>query len=200
MVVSRTADCIMSAKWAGGPWSITSSPQGWQREFWQAVLTLPPPEQASIRSEPVKAADSPGHNNTADGLGWGWGLGRWICTRLYKRAGPAMSISMKGVYFPDVLVFLVSPWHTASDTALHKCQPLWLCYLYLKSNILFLSDKTQRCLMHKDKTWAGPQISEGLLLWLQSCMYHQPVTVTQQLNMVSTSDIFVHQFVSQFTP
>lgn len=72
-----------------------------------------------------------------------------------------MSISVQGVYLPGVLVFLVSPWHSASDAALHKCQPVRLCYLYLKSNILFLSDKTHRCLTHSDKTWAWPQTNSG---------------------------------------
>lgn len=61
-------------------------------------------------------------------------------------------ISVKDVYLHDVLMFLVSPWHTASDAALHKCLPLRLCYLYQKSNILLLFDKAHRCFIHSDNT------------------------------------------------
>ena len=53
-----------------------------------------------------------------------------------------MSISVKRVYFPGVLVFQVSPWHK-TDAALHICQPLRLCYLLLKPHILSLYVSTQ---------------------------------------------------------
>lgn len=54
------------------------------------------------------------------------------------------------VYLPGVLVFLVSPWHAASDAALHEREPLGLCYLYRTPNILLLFDKTNGCFTHDD--------------------------------------------------
>lgn len=46
-------------------------------------------------------------------------------------------ISVQRVYLPRVLVFLLSPWHTESYAALHKCQSL-IVLSVLKSNILSL--------------------------------------------------------------
>lgn len=144
MADSGVADCIISAasRRSRRHHFISSRLSEW---LLTGVLTLAPPQLASNQIRVSQGCGFPWaqqhHWRAGDGEGVDFihdyiRFTAWASLSAGRWQNRHTIISVKGVYLPDV--FLVSPWHKASDAALHRRQQLKLCYLYLKSNPLSL--------------------------------------------------------------